>query len=787
MTDRADPVFRPEESRMIRGRGRFLDDINLPGMCHVAFVRSLHAHAKIGKIDVDAALAIPGAVAVLTPEEVLPHVDPVRPAMPGVSDYARHYDRYPVPPGKVVFTGEPIVAVAAESRHIAEDMVDAVTIEYEPLPVLTDAEQSLEQGAPTIHPAMSDNILFFRSFGDGDVDEAFRQAHLVLDRTFRFPRQTAVPMEGRGVIASFDLAQERFTFWSSCQSPHLARTIFSMVLRLPEHAVRVISPDIGGDFGIKGIGYPEGIFLAFLSKKINRPMKWVEDRAENLLACAHAHEQVVDVSVAADSDGKVLGVRAKVVVDQGAHCLGPVGAGLEPMTTGQSIVGPYRILNFHCDSYSVLTNKCPGGAYRGVGILHGVFVIERCMDLIARALDLDPAEVRRRNFIQPHELPFNTSAGRLYDSGDYPGALDKLLQLSNYQDLRRDQEDARSKGERLGIGLACFVEHTATGSQDYRKRGVVGIAGFDSAAVHVDARGNVQVAVSARSTGQSHGSVFANLVARELGVPQETIKIVQGDTDTTPFGMGTGVSRSAVSTGGAIQLAVQDVKRKAIEIARFLLDTEDEELDITDGEVFCKTDPSRRVPFARVAATAYNASREVILPENVERGLQSTRSYDPPHQAFSNGAHLAVVAVNDETGVVTLKKYFTVEDCGTILDRVVVDGQVLGGVAQGIGNALLEELKYDEAGELLTGSLMDYLLPTATDIPEVSVLHTETPSPFTLGGAKGVGEAGTIGAYTAVANAVADALLPLGVELNEPPVGPRRVWDLIQAGKRAGH
>jgi carbon-monoxide dehydrogenase large subunit len=776
-------LSRPEESRMVRGRGRFLDDIKLPEMCYAAFLRSPYAHAYIQKIDAGEALKIPGAIAVLAPEEVLPYVDPVRPATPGVSDYARPYDRYPLPPGKVVFSGEPVMAVAAECPYIAEDMVEAITVEYQPLPVLTDVEQSLAPGAPTIHQGMSDNILFYREFGGGDTERAFRQADLVLEKTFRFPRQTAVPLEGRGAIASFDRGQDRLTIWTSCQSPHRAKTVFSTVLRLPEHSVRVISPDMGGDFGIKGIGYPEAIALAFLSKKIGRPVKWVEDRMENLRACAHAHEQKVQVSVAARRDGTVLAVRSKVLVDQGAHCLGPIGAGLEPMTTGQSIVGPYCIENYSCQAYAVLTNKCPGGAYRGVGTVQGVFVIERIMDMVAHALRLDPAEVRRRNFIQPHQLPYNTAAGRLYDSGDYAGALDKLLELANYHSLRREQEKARARGEYLGIGIACFVEHTSTGSQDYRKRGVVGIPGFDSATVRVDARGNVQVGVSARSTGQGHESVFASLVARELGVPYETVRVLEGDTDATPFGTGTGVSRSAVSTGGAIRLAVQDIRRKAFEIARFFLKTEEEELEMANGEVFIKGDPPRRVPFASVAAAAYNGSREVVLPENMERGLESTRSFDPPHQVFGNGAHLAVVQVDPETGLVKLKKYFIVEDCGTILDHVVVDGQVVGGAALGMGNALFEELKYDEGGQLLTGSLMDYLVPTPRDIPECRVLHTETPSPFTPGGVKGVGEAGTVGAYTAVANAVADALLPLGVELTEPPVGPQRVWALIKTSQ----
>ena len=373
-----------------------------------------------------------------------------------------------------------------------------------------------------------------------------------------------------------------------------------------------------------------------------------------------------------------------------AHiALGPVGAGLEPMTTGQSIVGPYHIDNYNCQSYGVLTNKCPGGAYRGVGTVQGIFVIERIMDMIAQNLNMDPAEVRRRNLIQSHEMPYNTAAGRLYDSGDYVGTLDRVLELSEYHELRTKQAEARANGEWVGIGIACFVEHTSTGSMDYRRRGVVGNPGFDAATIRVDARGNVLVGVSARSSGQGHEAVFGSLAAREIGVPYETVKVLQGDTDSTPFGTGTGVSRSAVSTGGAIRLAAQDIRRKVFEVARFFLDSEDEELDIANGQVFVKSDPDRTVPFTTVAGAAYNGSREVVLPEAIERGLHATRSFDPPHQVFGNGAHIALVRVDRETGLVKLEQYFIVEDCGTILDHVIVDGQVVGGAAQGVGKRLV--------------------------------------------------------------------------------------------------
>ncbi len=776
-------IARPELARMVRGRGQFLDDVKLPGMCYAAFVRSEYAHANIKSINVDETLKVPGAIGVITPDEVLPHVNPVRPAAPGSSEFARPYDRYPMPPGKVTFVGDPVVAVAAESPHAAQDMAEAVVIEYEPLPVVGGVEQAMAPDAPVIHDGMDDNVVFYRRFGDGDVDGAFTSASLVLDKTFHFPRQTGVPVEARGVIANFDLGQDRLTVWASCRSPHLVRTTISNVMRLPQHAVRVISGDVGGEFGIKGAAYPESIILSFLSRKIDRPVKWVEDRMENLLACGHAHEMAVDVSVAADDGGRILGIRSRVLVDQGAHTLGPTSAGLEPMTTGQSIVGPYRIDNFVCDSYGVLTNKCPGAAYRGVGTVQGVFVIERVMDMLADRLGLDPADVRMKNFIQPQDQPFNTSAGRLYDSGDYPDTLAKLLEVSNYQQLREEQAQARERGEQVGIGICCFVEHSSTGSQDYRKRGVYGLPAYDSASIRVDAGGNVLAAVSAKSTGQSHDSVFATLVARELGIPYETVKILEGDTDATPFGSGTGVSRSAVSTGGAIRLAAQDIRRKATEIARFFLATENEELQISDGQIFDPDDPSKTVSFAAVAAAAHDASRIVSLPENVERGLQSTRTFDPPHQTFGHGAHLAVTRVDPETGMVKVEQYFCVEDCGTIIDHVIVDGQVVGAVATGIGNALYEELVYSEDGQLLTGTLMDYLVPTAPDVPEIQTLHTETPSPFTQGGVKGVGEAGTVGAFTAVGNAVADALLPLGVEVTGPPVGPRRVWEMIRNAK----
>jgi carbon-monoxide dehydrogenase large subunit len=583
------------------------------------------------------------------------------------------------------------------------------------------------------------------------------------------------------VIAAFEPGWNRFTIWSSTQNPHPARTIFASVLGVPEGDVRVIAPDIGGSFGIKGSGYPEAVALAFLARRLQRPIKWVEDRREHLLACAHAHEQQVQVTVAVNRDGIVTAVRAKVLVDQGAHALGPIGAGLEPMTTGQSIIGPYRIAHFDCEAYGLLTNKCPQGPYRGVGTVQGIFVIERIMDTIAERLGIDPAEVRRRNLIQPHEFPYATPAGRLYDSGNYPEALERVLRLADYDRLRRLQAEARARQEYLGIGVVCFIEHTSTGSPDYRKRGVVGMPAFDAATVRMDAQGNVDVKVSASSSGQGHERVFANLAAAELGIAAERVRVVQGDTAMTPYGAGSTVSRSAVSTGGALHLALQDLKSKLFQLARFFLDT-DAELELSAGAVVVKHHPERQVPLSQVAGVAYNRSLEIVLPAHIEPGLECTRTFDPPHQVFGNGAHIAVVRVDPETARVQVEQYYIVEDCGTILDHDVVEGQVQGAVAQGIGNAIFEELTYDDVGQLMTASLMDYLVPYATDIPVMQTEHMETPSPFTFNGVKGVGEAGTVGAYAAVPCAVADALRPLGVDVTSLPLSPQRLWEQIKAG-----
>lgn len=776
---------RMRSEHLLRGQGQFLDDVHVPGVRHGAFVRSPHAHAAIQRIDTEAALQLPGAIAVITPDDLLPYVNPVRPGEPGVSTYSCAYDRYPLPKDRVTFSGEAVALVVAENRYIAEDMIDAIHVDYQPLPEILNVDESLAPGAPQIHAEVVNNTLFYRRFGEGDVDRALDEADFVLEQTFTFPRQTAIPIETRGVITIFEPNSNRFTIWSSTQSPHQAKLIFARVLGVPEGDVRVISPEVGGSFGIKGSGYPEAVVLAFTARHLGQPIKWVEDRREHILACAHAHEQRVHVTVAVQSDGTVPAIRSQILVDQGAHALGPIGAGLEPMTTGQSIIGNYHIVHYDCEAYGLLTNKCPQGPYRGVGTVQGIFVIERVMDMIANRLGIDPVEVRRRNLIQPNEFPYATPSGRLYDSGDYPGTLERALQLSNYDQLRAIQAESRRNQDYIGIGVACFVEHTSTGSHDYLKRGSAGMTAFDAATVRMDVRGNVDVKVSARSAGQSHDEVFARLTAAELGISDAAVRVVEGDTDITPFGSGSTVSRTAVSTGGALHLALQDLKAKLFQVARFFLDT-DADLALQNGDVVVKHNHSRRVALTDVASAAYNRVQDVLLPSTIDPGLEFTRTYDPPHQVFGNGAHVAVVRLDPDTGLVKVEHYFVVEDCGTILDHNVVEGQVRGAVAQGIGNALFEELVYDNVGQLITASLMDYLVPAATDIPSLQMQHTETPSPFTFNGVKGVGEAGTVGAYAAVPNAVADVLRMFGAEVTSLPLSPQRVRELVRgSGERS--
>ncbi len=773
-------IKRLEDPPLLTGKARYLDDLKLPGMLTVAFLRSPHAHASIVELDLGGALDAPGVVALLTGEEVALSARPLRAELrvPGYKltgwpALARE---------KVRFVGELVAAVAASDRYRAEDALEQIRVSYEPLPAVTDAERGMEAGAPRLHAELADNVFLHVHFDNGKVEQAFREAEIRFSETFRHARCTGAPMENRGVIAHLDQPGGTLTVWASTQAPHLLRTGLAEALDLPESRIRVIAPAVGGGFGPKMHLFPEDVVICLLALRLGRPVKWVEDRRENLMAGAHAREHVNRIEVAAKRDGTLLGFRATLVCDVGAYSIYPVTAALEPMTAAGILPGPYRVQGYSYDAYAVATNKCPTGAYRGVGMVLGTFVRERVVDILARRTGLDSAEIRRRNFIERGDFPYPSASGLVIDSGSYAESLDKLLEVTDYAKLRQAQQEARN-GKYRGVGLGVYTEFTGMGSGAFRRRGMVGLPGHDAATVRVEPSGEARAFVSAASQGQGHTTTLAQILADGLGLPIGSVSIVQSDTERCPHGSGSFASRSMVASGGALILAARTVREKILTIAAHRLEAAAEDLVIENAEIMVRGMPARKISVREVALSAYCPAAGT-LPEGLDPGLEATQYYDPPPATFSNGAHLAVVDVDIETGQVEIVRYVVVEDCGKMVNPTIVEGQVHGAVAQGIGNALYEELAYDDAGQPLTTSFMDYLLPTSAELPAVEVAHIETPPPVTVSGFKGMGEGGTIGATATVANAVADALAPLGIEIRELPVSPDRIYHLVHHHQR---
>lgn len=761
------------EPRFVQGRGQYLDDVPVPDCLYVAFVRSPHAHALVGSISVPPA-ARGRLLCLATGAELAGDLRPLR--VEGAGSQA--YDWPAMHPRRALFVGEPVAAIVARSRYEAEDLADEVQVEYEPLPAVSGIDEALARKA-VLHEEAPDNVLFRRQYNPGGTQDAFVRAdHVVMGR-FRHGRQTPCPLEGRGVIASYDRRTGRFTIWCSTQVPHIYRTAIAHVLGVAEEQVRVIVPDVGGAFGLKIHIAPEEIVLPWLARELGRPLKWVEDRRENLLASGHAHEEHIDLSLALKADGTFLAVRAAVKVDVGAHSVYPQGAAMEPMTTSLALFGAYRYEALEFEALGVATNKAPSGAYRGVGNNAAVFATERIIDIAAAELSMDPAQLRLRNLLRAQDFPYTSPSGRVYDSGDHGRLFEMALDHIGYDQLRRQEEEARKGGRRLGLGIAVFNDHSGAGSRDFRLRGAVLIPGYDGATVRITPDGNIYGLLSSASSGQGHETAYAALIAQELGVSPERVRIVEGDTDLCPTGSGTFNSRSAITIAGSLLLACADLKRKLLVIGRAMLG-EEGEVVLADGRIASAMDPSRSVTLEEAIKAAYLRIPFFVLPEGVEPGLEATRYYDPPQQVFPSSAHVVWLEVDPETGEFAILRYVVADDCGRILHRPIVEAQVVGAVAQGIGGATLEEVVYDESGQPLTGSLMDYLLPTAPEVPEIEVIHLETPSAVTLTGAKGVGESGTIGARAAIANAVADALGPEARELNRLPISFERVLRFLQ-------
>jgi carbon-monoxide dehydrogenase large subunit len=777
------PVRRKEDRRLLTGAGRYLDDLQLPGTLQVAFVRSPHPHARIMTVDASAALQLPGVVAVLAGAEAAALAGPIQ-AVRQVPAY--HETRAPlIARDRVLFVGQIVAAVIARSRALAEDAADLVSVAYEPLAPVLDPRAAMAEGAPPLHPDLPSNVVWAGSFQDGDIDQVLRDAEVTIAETFRTARHTGSPIETRGSLARWDAGTGTLELRSSTQIPHQVRAAVARCLALPESRVRVVAPDVGGGFGVKGHVFPEEVLVGALARQLGAPVKWVEGRRENLLASIHARDEVVEATLAATRDGRILGLRVEVLSDAGAYASFPFPANVEAAMTPRMLPAGYTFPTFAFTSRAVLTNKCPLGIYRGVGQPVSNFVMERLVDRLAARIGLDPAEVRLKNLVRSDALPFTNAAGQTIDSGSYVESPHRALQAADYAGLRAEQRARRAAGSarRLGIGLSVFAELCAPGTRTYLQRGMHDVPGLDVATLQLDASGTLEVRSSACAIGQGPETAFAQLAAAELGLGLDDVVVRLGDTAVAPYGQGSVASRGATAGGGAVILAARALREKILRIAAGVLETDAADLVLRDGRVQVIGSPGRSVSLADIGRLAHVTP--YFLPPDVEPGLQVTRYYDPLDITFSNGVHLVAVEVDVETGGAQLRRYVAVEDCGTVINAAIVDGQVLGGLCNGVGEALFEELLYDGQGQLLVTSLLDYPLPRAADMPRVQIEHLCSPSPKTVLGIKGVGESGIIPAGAAIANALADAVDPWRCRIRQLPVTAERLWRAAQEAREA--
>lgn len=750
------PLRRREDRPLLTGQGSYVDDVPCEDALALCFLRSPSPHARIAGIDTSGARALAGVQAVLTVSDLDlgPLLAPL--TTPGAVSTPR-----PLLAEEVVrFVGEPIAAIVADTRYVAEDAAELIDLELDPLPQLSSVADALAPGAEPVSGYRS-SVLYDATVGGDDVHEAFAAAAVTVERTFVNPRCCAVPIEPRGALAVPD-GTNRVRLWCSTQAPHKLAQVVAELLGLAGDRVTVLVPDVGGGFGQKAHAYPEEILAAWIALRLGRPVRWIEDRAENLLASSHAREQVVHVRAGAAADGTLLAIDADVVCDTGAYGVYPHGHVLEALGTPAMIPGPYRMGAYRARSRSVATNKCPEGAYRGVGLPVSTFVHERLMDIIAGELGLDRAQMRRRNLLTADELPHTTPTGQRYDSGDYRRALERALEEIGYDGFAAERDQARAEGRLLGLGLCCYVEYTAMNSRVFTGRGMVGIAGYDGAHIAIEDTGRVTAWTTLPTMGQGVTTTFAQLISDALGVAYEDVEVARGDTSVGSLhGTGAFASRSAISGGGAIGQACSVLNARLRDDAGELMEVDPRDLRVVGGVVHVVGSPSSSVSVGELVRAAEDPDRYRV-----------SATFDPPAVAYPYATHACRVEVDPETGGVAIDRYVVVEDCGRMVNPLVVAGQVHGAVAQGIGGALFESLVYDAEGQLLTASLMDYLVPTASEIPRLEVHHLEIPAPDTPHGVKGVGEGGTLGPPAALANAVSDAL---GAEFNELPLSPERV------------
>jgi carbon-monoxide dehydrogenase large subunit len=773
---------RVEDPRLITGAAKYLDDLKLPGMAYAAILRSPYAHARIKGIDTEKAAAHPGVIGVYTGKD-FEHLNPL--PCPWQASGTENFVATPraLEIDRVTFTGAGVAAVVAETRVAAEDALALVDVDWEPLEVVVDVERAVEEGAPQLHEAAASNIVMDWECGDAaGTDKALEEADVVIEQRLVNQRLLPTPIETRGAVAQYEPSTGEYTVWMTSQCPHVMRLLMTaFVFGIPETKMRCISPQVGGGFGTKIFLYPEYVLMAALAEKTGRPVKWMESRSENYAATTHGRDHVTYLKVGASRDGTITALKAKTYANLGG-ILSSIAPGIPTTLYGRMLSGAYRIPNIHCQVLGVYTNTGMVDAYRGAGRPEATYVAERAVDLVARELDLDPVEVRRRNFIPPDAFPYDPGilAGLKYDTGDYEKALTRALEMVRYEAFRKEQAAAREQGRYLGIGFSTYVEICGVAPSAWAGGQGWGAGLWESANVRVHLTGQVVVTTGTQSHGQGHETTIAQVAASELGVPVEDVTVELGDTLSAPFGYGTYGSRSAAVGAVAVYTALQRIKEKARRVAAHMLEANVDDVEFEGGRAFVKGSPATAKTIQEIAAAAAVGSD---LPPGEEPFLDDTSYYDPPNCTFPFGTHIAVVEVDPETGEVRLRRYVAVDDVGKVINPLIVDGQVQGGIAQGVAQALWEGAVYDENGQLLTSSLMEYAVPKAESFPRIELDRTETPTDVNPLGVKGAGETGTIASTAAVVNAVMDALAPLGIRHIDMPLTPERVWQAMQQAR----
>ncbi len=767
-----DRMPRKEDGRFIRGKGKYVDDTRLPGMLHSAIVRSPLAHAKIINVDVSAALELPGVHAVITGADLEAQGLAWMPTLAGDTQAVLATD-------KVRFQGQEIAFVVADDRYIAQDALELIDVDYEPLGAVVDSRKALDEDAPVIRDdkeGKEDNFIFFWDAGDKEATEkAFQEAEVTVRQEMFYPRCHPAPMETCGAVADYDVSTGQMTIHMTSQAPHAHRTLFAIVSGLPEHQIRIISPDIGGGFGNKVPIYPGYVCAAVASLVLGRPVKWMESRSENLMSTSFARDYHMVGEIAATSEGKILGARSTILANHGAFDAHAQPGEQYPTGFFPIFTSCYDVPTAYAEATGVYTNRAPGGiAYRcSFRVTEAIYVMERTMDVLADELEMDPVELRRKNFVTKEQMPYVSVMGWEYDGGDYEGALQEALRIAGYEELLEEQRRAREEGRIMGVGISTFTEIVGAGPG--KKCHIAGIEMFDAAELRIHPTGKAILKLGVKSQGQGHETTFAQIVAGELGIPAENVDVREGDTDNTPFGLGTYGSRSTPVGGAATAVVTRKVREKAKKIAAHLLEAAEGDIEYEDGRFFVKGSPESAKTMDEVAFAAYTD-----VPEGEEAGLEAVTYYDPPEMTYPFGAYICVVEIDRGTGQVEVKRFIAVDDCGVRINPTVIDGQVHGGLAQGIGTALMEVIDFDEEGNHMNSSFMDYLIPTSMEVPNYELGEFVTPSTHHPLGARGVAESPTVGSPPAVVNAVVDALSPHGVRNVDMPLTPAKVWKLMR-------